>query len=171
MFFLARTTREGSATLAEFPDCPGCQTFARPPRTIDAQAAEALHGWIEATLDGGGLVPQPRGKLDLGRGEHALPVPVDPGLAVRIALRWARDDAKLSQATVATRMGVTAQAVSRVERNAGAASIATLARYAASVGGRLEVRIEMAKPNAARPVRPARVSEGSATGYGKRARR
>jgi DNA-binding XRE family transcriptional regulator/predicted RNase H-like HicB family nuclease len=142
MLYLARITHEGNATLADFPDCPGCQTFARAPLTIDAIASDALHGWLEATLDTGQPVPHPRSRLTLQKGERALPVQVSPALAARIALRWARDEAGMSQAEVAARMGVSPQAVSRVERSAGDASITTLARYAAALGARLSVRID-----------------------------
>lgn len=141
MFYLARISREGSATLAEFPDCPGCQTFSRPPETIDAVAAEALHGWLETMLDGNDPIPRARARLTLHGRERQIAIPVTPALAARIALRWARDEAQLSQADLAARMGVTPQAVSKLERNAGAASVATLARYAASLGATLELRI------------------------------
>ena len=30
MRYVALLTKEGAQTLAEFPDCPGCQTFAEP---------------------------------------------------------------------------------------------------------------------------------------------
>lgn len=158
MYFLARITHEGNATLADFPDCPGCQTFARPPHTIATQAGEALAGWIEATLDSGDTIPRPSLTIRLGSREQSLAIDVDPTLAARITMRWARDDAHLSQAQIAERMGVSPQAVSRVERNAGAASVATLSKYAAALGGKLELRIE-----------PARVLERPAKQYRARA--
>ncbi len=141
MFFLARITREGNATLADFPDCPGCQTFARAPESIDRAAAEALHGWLESMLDANDTIPTPRVRVTARRGQQVRAIPVEAGLAARIALRWARDEARLSQSEVARRMGVTPQAISKVERNAGSATVATLARYAESLGAMLDVRI------------------------------
>jgi transcriptional regulator with XRE-family HTH domain len=71
-------------------------------------------------------------------------------------MRWARDDAHLSQAQIAERMGVSPQAVSRVERNAGSASLATLAKYAAALGGRLELHIAPATRVREQPTKPSR---------------
>jgi predicted RNase H-like HicB family nuclease len=59
MRYAAIVTKEGRATLAEFPDCPGCQTFAEVGEDIQVQAADVLHGWLEATLVAG-EAPQPR---------------------------------------------------------------------------------------------------------------
>lgn len=141
MFYLARVTREGNATLANFPDCPGCQTFSRPPENITEVAAEALHGWLESLLDSADSIPRPRKKLVLHRGERQIDVPVDAMLGARLTLRWARDDAQLTQAELARRMGVTPQAISKLERNAGTASVETLSRYVAALGEALELRI------------------------------
>lgn len=65
----------------------------------------------------------------------------------------ARTDAGLTQAAVAQRMGTKAPAVTRLESSLGSGkhspSLATLRKYAAAVGCRLEVRlIEMhPRPN------------------------
>jgi antitoxin HicB len=158
MFYLARTTQEGNATLADFPDCPGCQTFSRPPEEITTVAAEALHGWLESMLDSAGAIPRPRQKLTLRKGEQQIAVPVDTMLGARLTLRWVRDDAHVTQAELARRMGVTPQAVSKLERHAGTASVETLSRYVAALGESLELQIVPAPPRA-NPGRVARSRE------------
>jgi predicted RNase H-like HicB family nuclease len=50
MQYTAFLTKEGKQTLAEFPGCPGCQTFADPGEDIAERAEEALAGWLEAHL-------------------------------------------------------------------------------------------------------------------------
>jgi predicted RNase H-like HicB family nuclease len=50
-----------------FPDLPGCAAMGK---TIDgalANAAEALRDWVEATEEGGEVVPAPRALEDLRR--------------------------------------------------------------------------------------------------------
>src|SRR5213079_3626750 len=42
MHYTAVVTREGKQTLAEFPGCPGCQTFADRDEDIAERAEEAL---------------------------------------------------------------------------------------------------------------------------------
>ena len=44
MVYVAEFRREGSNTLASFPDCPGCQTFGRTRAQAVARASEALAG-------------------------------------------------------------------------------------------------------------------------------
>jgi predicted RNase H-like HicB family nuclease len=58
--YSALVTKEGKQTLAEFPDCPGCQTFADPGEDIAERAEEALSGWLEAHLASGRAPAAPR---------------------------------------------------------------------------------------------------------------
>ena len=50
MRYTAVVTKAGKQTLAEFPGCPGCQTFADPGEGIAEPAQGALPGWLEAQL-------------------------------------------------------------------------------------------------------------------------
>ena len=93
--------REGSRVLAEFPDCPGCQTFASSERALHARALEALEGWLETHLEHGEVPPLPR----VHRGENMIQVSIDPSLAVRIQIRRARAASKLTQGDLAQRAG------------------------------------------------------------------
>jgi transcriptional regulator with XRE-family HTH domain len=54
-----------------------------------------------------------------------------------------RRAAGLSQAEVAVRMGTSQPAVARVEAGSGDVRLSTLERYAAAVGRRLELRLEL----------------------------
>src|SRR5205823_3987350 len=60
MHYTAVVTKEGKQTLAEFPGCPGCQTFADPGEDIAERAEEALAGWLEAQLVSGQAPPEPK---------------------------------------------------------------------------------------------------------------
>src|SRR3954463_1959251 len=97
MRYPAAITREGKNTLAEFPDCPGCQTFARPGESIEAQAADVLQGWLESELLEGRTPPVPRQRLPRG----GIWVEVPPLLAIRISIKRARTAAGLTQAQLA----------------------------------------------------------------------
>lgn len=135
--YTARLAREGSATLAEFPDAPGCQTFARGDQAIADRATEALAGWLTATLDAGDVPPAPTAAPRRGD----LRVRVPPDLAVRLQLRWARAASGFTQEAVARRIGVTKQALSAIERRGAAASVRTLVRVAEALDADLDLRI------------------------------
>ena len=59
MYYQAIVTQEGDEWLAEFPDCPGCQTFANSRPKVIKAAAEALDGWLETTLAAGDIPQLP----------------------------------------------------------------------------------------------------------------
>jgi len=61
------------------------------------------------------------------------------------ALIQARSRARLTQAEVATRMGTTESAVSRLESGRSQPSTRTLERYARATGHRLHISLEPAK--------------------------
>ena len=141
MRYLAIITREGTATLAEFPDCPGCQTFVRKGDDpgIEAMAVEALHGWLESMLAAGDEIPEASKRLRVPRGARAMPVEVSPMLAVKIALRLARRRAHLTQAELAKRAGVSQQQVARVESPDSNPTLGTLEKIADALGATLEI--------------------------------
>jgi predicted RNase H-like HicB family nuclease/DNA-binding XRE family transcriptional regulator len=126
-------TKEGTRTLAAFPDCPGCQTFAEANQDILARAKEALEGWLEVGLEDGEAPPKPSKSVRApgGRVEH---VHVDPKLAVALCVRWARQDAGLSQAAVARKMGVSQQQAAKLEQPNTNPTLDTLTRFARALG-------------------------------------
>ena len=66
---------------------------------------------------------------------------VAPQLAVAVTLRWARQDAGLTQAELARRVGVSQQQVAKLERPGANPSIATLRKLADALGVRIELKL------------------------------
>jgi DNA-binding XRE family transcriptional regulator/predicted RNase H-like HicB family nuclease len=137
MQYPAIITKEGKATLAEFPGCPGCQTFAEEGQDIAHEAQEALEGWLEAHLMDGEAPSRPPASTP--RGKSVLMVPVSPQLAVRLLVRWARQDANLTQAEVAKRAGVSQQAIAKLEQRASNPTLGTLSKVAEALSAQFDV--------------------------------
>lgn len=159
--YAAIITREGRNTLAEFPDCPGCQTFADPGESIADMAAEALTGWLEAHLVDGEAPPRPRRTaLRAPHRARVMDVAVPALLGTRLQLRWARDDAGLSQAELGRRIGVSRQQVSLVEAPDTNPTVGTLERVAKALGMhlRIELRANPARPADVTPLRSRRTA-------------
>lgn len=133
MHYVAKLTREGKFWLAEFPDCPGCQTFGQSEKQAISMAREALDGWLEAHLATGDAPPRPRRK-------RGVSVDVDPRIAAAVEVRWLREDSGLTQAQVAQRLRVSRQQVAKLENARGNPSIDTLSKVAKVLGRKLEVK-------------------------------
>jgi DNA-binding XRE family transcriptional regulator/predicted RNase H-like HicB family nuclease len=141
MRYAAIVTIEGKARLAEFPDCPGCQTFVEGPASIEAGAAEALEGWLETSLEFGDAPARPSKRVSAPRGATVIWVGVRPKLAAALEVRWARQAARLSQTELGRLVGVTQQQIAKLERATGNVSIETLDRVARALGK--SVRVEL----------------------------
>ena len=135
MRYHANIAREGRYWSAVFVDAPGCATFGTSRARALVAAREALEGWIEAHLVDGRAPQHP--------GDHpeTEPVNVNPQLAVAVELRWARQDAGLTQADLARRVGVSQQQVAKLERPGANPSIATLRKVADALGVRVELKL------------------------------
>lgn len=68
-------------------------------------------------------------------------VPVSPILAVRLQLRWARQDLGLTQAQLAERVGVTRQQIGLLESPDANVTLRTLERVARAMGLRLDIQL------------------------------
>ena len=143
MHYIAIVTKQGRQTLADFPGCPGCQTFADPGENVGERAAEALVGWLEAHLVSGQAPPEPKTVRPKGRA-RTLDIPVPAKLAVKLALRWARKRAGLTQAELARRAGLRQPAVARLEDPDHNPTLDLLERVATALGTRLEVGLRAA---------------------------
>ena len=143
MKYFARITKEGDRVLAEFPDAPGCQTFAEPSEDIQALARDALEGWLEVHLEDGEAPPRPvtDSSRIAGRNVSAVPIRISPALAVRLQLRWARQDADLSQADLAKRVGVSRQQISLLESPKANLRLDTLETVAIALGLQVDVTL------------------------------
>ena len=140
MEYVAHVTREGKHYLIEFPDAPGCQTFATKKEEVYQRALEALEGWLEAHLATGSAPPA----LPTGRrrgGPSTVRVVVPPMLGVRLGVRWMRQQLGLSQAELAERVGVSKQAISQMESPDANVRMDTLERIARAL--ELEVDITL----------------------------
>jgi predicted RNase H-like HicB family nuclease/DNA-binding XRE family transcriptional regulator len=144
--YRATLAREGRSTLIEFPDCPGCVTFAERKREIRSVAREALEGWLEAHLAGGDVPPKPS-VIRKVSGTRDIAVSINPLLAVRLQIRWARQDRGLSQSGLGDLLGVSRQQVALLEAPDGNPTIRTLEHAAQALG--MELAIELRKPHAA----------------------
>ena len=141
MRYPAILTRDGPRTLAELVHCPGCQTFGERGQDVGVLAKEALEGWLEAHLAHGEVPPRPPSRAPTSLPRHARLrwIQVSARLSAVLTLRWARQDAGLTQAQVAKRAGVSQQQIAKLESPDGNPTLETLERVAAALGRHLEV--------------------------------
>lgn len=140
MHYLARLSREGKFTLVEFPDAPAAAVYAEPGENVAEVASEALWEWLSRELRHGEAPPRPAAD-ETNRAGDDLRVRIDPQLAVRLQLRWARQDAGISQAQLAERVGVSRQQISLLESPDANLTLRTLDRVANALG--LSVHIDL----------------------------
>ncbi|MNY11477.1 Antitoxin HicB [compost metagenome] len=102
-----------------------------------SMAREALTGVMLSKLDHGEPIPRP----PRAEGDDIHWIEPDPVAVTPILLRWAREDAKLSQGELASRLGVTYQAYQKLERSGANPSIKTLAKVARALGRNLHITL------------------------------
>jgi DNA-binding XRE family transcriptional regulator/predicted RNase H-like HicB family nuclease len=141
MEYTAYVWREGKHVLAEFPDCPGCQTFADSGDALVEAAKEALEGWLEAHLIDGDAPPQPKTYRRAPTGRKLAHVRIDAGLAVALQIRWARAKEGLSQAELAKRANVSQQQIAKLERPGENPTIGTIQKIAHALGLNADVEL------------------------------
>jgi transcriptional regulator with XRE-family HTH domain/predicted RNase H-like HicB family nuclease len=134
MFYTAIVTPDDGALVVTFPEAPGCVTQADAGDDVLAKATEALAGWLEASLDAGDVVLQPRSRVRAPRGSRSMMVPVIPtSIALRIALRAARAESGLTQTALARMLGISASVVQRLERGVANPTLQTIDSVAAAL--------------------------------------
>jgi predicted RNase H-like HicB family nuclease/DNA-binding XRE family transcriptional regulator len=134
--------REGKQWLAEFPDCPGCQTFAESGGAAASAAHEALEGWLEANLSEGRTPPRPVTRSGAPAGKKLVRVPVRAGLTAALTIRWARSDRGLTQRALGKLAGVTQQQIAKLEDPDENPTLQTIEKVARALG--LSVSVELA---------------------------
>jgi DNA-binding XRE family transcriptional regulator/predicted RNase H-like HicB family nuclease len=137
--FPVRLTPEDDGTIM----VQGCEpftgvlTFGDDRAHALAMAREALTGVLEAMLDAGEAIPRPTQV----EGPDIAYVTPEPTLVAPILLKWAREEARISQVELAERIGVSQQAYQKLERARSNPSIKTLARVARALGRELQLGI------------------------------
>lgn len=137
MRYAAMLHKEGKHTLVEFPDAPGCQTFAESGEEVAAVAQEALEGWLEAEMAAGRAPHRPRRRLPPASA-RILHVTVPIKLAVKLEIRWARLERKMSQGDLAALIGAKQPFIAEVESPDSNTTLETLEKVAHAMGLRWE---------------------------------
>jgi predicted RNase H-like HicB family nuclease/DNA-binding XRE family transcriptional regulator len=157
MHYAAYISREGNHVLAEFPDCPGCQTFADNGDELEAAAREALEGWLEAHLAGGRIPPRPVDRDSAPTAKKLAHVNVRPGLTAALLIRWARDDAKLSQKALGELASVSQQQIAKLENPDENPTLETFAKVGRALGLVVTLGFEQ-RPHMSIPPGPSHAS-------------
>lgn len=118
-----------------FEDGTEVATQADAGESIEAMAREALELHLEAYLEERELPPKPSTRAPKGK---VLWVDVPPRLAFALNVRWARQEAGLSQAELAERLKVSQQQVAKLEAPTTNPKLETIQRVAEVLGKRLE---------------------------------
>ena len=134
MQYLAKVEKEDGSYLVSFPDLPNVNTFGDTLEVALHNAEEALNGALQADFGRGFELPKTR--RHAGRGFH--PVHILPHIAVAYELRRMRRG--LSQTEIARRVGVSYQAVQKLENpKTSNPSIKTLEKIAGAFGKRVDI--------------------------------
>ncbi|MHB8421138.1 MAG: helix-turn-helix domain-containing protein [Myxococcales bacterium] len=141
MEYLAVVNPEAGELVVTFPDCPGCVTQVERPEEAVAMAQEALEGWLESHLAHGEAPPRPGPHKRAPKGARLVAVPVSLTLSAQLSLRWARQDAGLTQAALAKRLGIGQPQIAKLERPGANPSLVTLERVMRALGARLDLRL------------------------------
>ena len=137
MQYVAKIYKDGSGYSVEFPDVPGAFSCGRTLNAAKVNAKEALELWLESVLDGS--VEMPVSKAVPCESNGLFAIELDPRMSVALEMHEARKG--LKSKVVAKRMGISPQAFVRLQKSKSNVSVSTLARYAAAVGKRLEIRL------------------------------
>jgi DNA-binding XRE family transcriptional regulator/predicted RNase H-like HicB family nuclease len=135
MQYPAYVRRERDRRLVTFPDCPGCETFAEPEEDLYAVAHEALETWLEGVLAARDVPPLP-GMIEHESGrqrDRLMMVTVGPLLSARVQIRSRREEFGISQQQLAATVGVSQQAIAKIESPDANVRLETLERVAAAL--------------------------------------
>lgn len=126
--YVAQVRKEGRRYLIEFPDAPGCQTFAEREADVYPNAKEAIEGWLEAHLVEG--IELPRMHRSSKGGERRVHVTISPKIVLALQFRSMRNERGWSQAETAKRVGVSQQQIAKLEDPDANPTIETIMKVA-----------------------------------------
>lgn len=112
----------------------GVFTQGETLEAVRENAREAISLFLEVLLDDGKPIPRPEPAR-----EGAEMIAPFPDVMAPILLRWVREDEGLTQAQLATRLGMSQQAVQKLERSGANPSVKTLAKFARALGRELDI--------------------------------
>ena len=143
MQYPAYVRRERDRRLVSFPDCPGCDTFSEPGEDVYGVAHEALETWLEGVLATRDVPPLP------GMIEHEaertrdqlMMVTVGPLLSARVQIRHRREEFGVSQQQLASAVGVSQQAIAKIESPDANVRLETLERVAAALALQVDLNL------------------------------
>jgi DNA-binding XRE family transcriptional regulator/predicted RNase H-like HicB family nuclease len=139
----AYVRREHDRRLVSFPDCPGCDTFAEASEDVYTVAHEALETWLEGVLASRDVPPLP-GMIEHdreGQHERLLMVTVGALLSARVHIRNRREEFGISQQQLANAVGVSQQAIAKIESPDANVRLETLERVAAALGSEVDLNL------------------------------
>lgn len=132
---------ESGTVGVRFAEHPGVITFGKDLAEAKIAAGEALNAALESDFDRNLRLP-PSKKPRLAKGERLFFVRLDPEVRTAYLLRAWREEAMLTQQTMAQRLGISYQAYQRMERPGRSnLTVATLEKIAECLGRRLVVDI------------------------------
>ena len=141
-YFAIMWTDDEGNVLVRFPQHPQVNTFGRDEDEAEDMAREALNLALEADFDRGVRLPALR-KPRSGKGERVVLVPLDPEVRMAYVLRMWREEAKLTQQELASRLGVSYQAYQRMERPGRSnLTVTTLDRIARALHRELIIAVQ-----------------------------
>ena len=143
MQYPAYIRREQDRRLVSFPDCPGCDTFAEPEEDVYTVAHEALETWLEGVLAARDVPPLPAmvGHEPDRKRDRLMMVTVGPLLSARVQIRHRREEFGISQHQLANAVGVSQQAIAKIESPDANVRLETLERVAAALGLQVDLNL------------------------------
>jgi antitoxin HicB len=132
---------EDGNILVRFPQHPSINTFGRDWDEAIEMAREALNLGLEADFERGFQLPPVR-KPRAGKGKKVVFIPLDPEVRTAYLLRQWREEAGLTQRSIAKKMGISYQAYQRMERPGRSnLTISTLDRIARALDRELVIQV------------------------------
>jgi DNA-binding XRE family transcriptional regulator/predicted RNase H-like HicB family nuclease len=126
--YVAYVREEERRYLIEFPDAPGCQTFAERQADVYSNAKEAIEGWIEAHLVEGMALPRLHRPPQAN--ERRVHITISPKLVLALQFRSMRNERGWSQAETAKHVGVSQQQIAKLEDPDANPTIETMMKVA-----------------------------------------